>query len=195
MATTARRRVFETVEILEIIILSLPRSDILANAQRISRTWKNTITQSPTIQRYLGMRPDVDRAVSPLDFVRTHTRHSPQASVSEPPDLPLYPYNIVLNRCIHDRVLGHVWQRSRSGTTKNHSSYTIILPDFNFVQTSSADFRPTWLGLFLTVPRITVAYLKLELVRTLEKQGDGPFYDSWSCASVRDPGDLTFETV
>lgn len=175
------------------IILSLSRSDILTNAQRVSRTWKNTITQSPTIQRRLGMRPDVDRAVSPLDFLRTHLRNPPQAAMLETPDLPVYPHNTGLNQFILDGVVEHVWKRY--GSDHGHSSHTIILSMRSYAQTSSSDFRPTWLGLFLTVPRITVAYLELKLFEPQDEEGNDFHNHFLSCASVRDPEGLTFETV
>lgn len=175
------------------IIKSLSRSDILTNAQRVSRTWKNTITQSPTIQRCLELRPDIDRVVSPLDFLRTHLRHPPQAFMLETPDLAVYPHNTGLNRFIRDVLVEHVWKMY--GSHSGHSSHTIILSMRGYAQISSSDFRPTWLGFFLIVRRITVGYLELKLFHPQNEERNAFHRHSWSCASVRDPEGLTFETV
>jgi hypothetical protein len=174
-------------------VLFLSCSDILTKAQRVSHTWKNTITQSLTIQRCLELRPDIDRVVSPLDFLRTHMRNPPQEAMLETPDLPVYPHNTGLNRCIRDGVLEHVWKMY--GSDSGHSSHTIILSMRSCAQTSRSDFRPTWLGSFLTVPRITVAYLELKLFDPQNEERNVFRHHFWSCASVYDPEGLNFETV
>jgi hypothetical protein len=190
------------------IISSLSRSDILTNAQRVSHTWKNAITQSPTIQRCLGMRPEADRVVSPLDFIHDHMQYPSDAYMLSFPDMPVYPYNTHMNRCTRDSVPGHWWQRW--GTTQSHPNHTILWSNFRVdAQASSTGFRPTWLGLFVTEPRITVAFLEVELFKTddeeLQDEEDEKSQDDKdrkcfscfyrSCASVRDPEGLTFETV
>jgi len=206
------------------IISSLSRSDILTNAQRVSHIWKNAITQSPTIQRCLGMRPEADRVVSPLDFIHDHMRCPSDAYMLSFPDMPVYPYNTHMYRCTRDSVPGHWWLRW--GETQSHPNHTILWSDFSVdAQALSTGFRPTWLGLFVTEPRIPVAFMEVELFKMddeeLQDNEDEEPQDEEdeesldeedeesqdgkdrkylrcfyrSCASVRDPEGLTFEAV
>lgn len=53
----AAQQALETPEILEMILTSIPPTDLLL-LQRTSRLWNNVISSSPQIQRNLFMRPD-----------------------------------------------------------------------------------------------------------------------------------------
>lgn len=175
------------------IILCLSRSKHLTKAQKVSSFWKNAITQPPTIQRCLGLRYEPNRTLSPLGFRSNHMWPPPRADMSIVPDLPVYPRGIYANEGTRHPGLGLGWRRKDS--TQGHPNHAIILSKRSFEQASSAGFRPTWLEPFLTIPCITVAYLQLEMARTVGKEGSGSFYDYWSSASMRDPGGLTFDTV
>lgn len=187
MAASAKRGVLETPELLEMILLRLSRPDwpgiILTKAQRVSRLWRDTIVQSPSIQHNLGLRPRADWTIRPLGFLSAHLWPLlPTALFIRGQDLPVYPHYINENRRTRRRGLGHVWLLE--GSVRGHANHVLRLSGPNFTRASSADFRPTWLGLFLTNPRITVACLELELG-----------HRGWSVAAVHDPEGLTFETV
>lgn len=175
------------------VIAFLYSSDVLTKAQRVSRFWRDTILQSPSIQRNLQLRPEADEVVAPLGFTSTHMWPPPPADMSIFPDLPVYPPNIQENYLIPRRSLG--LSRRYEGSTKGHPNHMIRLSQRSFALASNPDFRPTWMGLFLTVPPITVAYLELELAQSEDKEGNAIGYYCWSLASVRDPKGLTFETV
>jgi hypothetical protein len=68
----AHRAVFDTLELLEIIISFSPVSDILTVAQRVSRTWKDAVAKSPTIQTKLWLRSEASGAASPVGKLAHH---------------------------------------------------------------------------------------------------------------------------
>jgi len=188
--------VLATPELLELIILPLSMSEIFTKAQRVSRTWKDIIAQSPTIQRKLRLRPEVDRVTSPITFLPDRiwsfaVRHRPSTGFER--TLPVYPVAIDSNRLAYCYFLRACWLRY------HHKSRTI----FNTIRFSkrhlaqvSGPFRPTWLGMFVTEPRITIARLELELQSKHDagKTKRAQYY-LWSSASVRDDGGLTFGAV
>ncbi|KAF2652080.1 hypothetical protein K491DRAFT_719266 [Lophiostoma macrostomum CBS 122681] len=55
--TPKRDQVFDMAELLELILIQLRPRDLLLNAQRVSKHWKDMITTSPTLQRILFFRP------------------------------------------------------------------------------------------------------------------------------------------
>lgn len=180
------------------IISCLYYPDIFMNAQRVSRFWRDTIAQSPKIQRTLRLRPDADRVISPLGFLHDHTWPSLAAALLIPkpfaPDLPVYPSNLQESYLTRERHgLGHVWRRE--GSYPRATCLTLSIANRSLMQARSADFQPTWFGWFLTEPRITVTWLELVLAGAIDKEGIGSCYYSWSCASVRDPNGLTFGSV
>ncbi|KAL1296665.1 hypothetical protein AAFC00_000146 [Neodothiora populina] len=56
-SSSAAQLVLDTPELLENIVSFLPPLELLV-AQRVSQIWRGVITNSPTIQRLLFMRPD-----------------------------------------------------------------------------------------------------------------------------------------
>jgi hypothetical protein len=67
--TTACDAALNTPELLEAIISFLPDRDIMAKAQRVSRTWKNAIARSPGINKILWLTPRAGKAT----HVTTHS--------------------------------------------------------------------------------------------------------------------------
>lgn len=53
VALTSQRRILDTPEILESILLQLPIRDLLVSAQRTNHAWHNLISSSPAIQEAL----------------------------------------------------------------------------------------------------------------------------------------------
>jgi hypothetical protein len=66
MPSVMSAKVFNVPELLENIILFLAERDILASAQRVSRTWKASIKTSPHIQRKLLLRVGTEPAATPI---------------------------------------------------------------------------------------------------------------------------------
>ncbi|UNI23878.1 hypothetical protein JDV02_009670 [Purpureocillium takamizusanense] len=58
---TAMRRVFETSELLELILVRVDMQTLLVSAQRASRTWHALIETSPALQRRLFFLPEQRR--------------------------------------------------------------------------------------------------------------------------------------
>jgi hypothetical protein len=50
---SAAQRAFLIPEILETILLNIPRRGLLVDAQRVNRSWRNTVKGSPALQRLL----------------------------------------------------------------------------------------------------------------------------------------------
>ncbi|PPJ58259.1 hypothetical protein CBER1_08272 [Cercospora berteroae] len=63
----AAAAVFDTAELLETILLQLPMRDIV-RAQCVDRTFRDTIKESPSLQRALFLKPCVDFAATFTDW-------------------------------------------------------------------------------------------------------------------------------
>jgi hypothetical protein len=67
--TSAATKVFNIPELFENIIVLVPGRDILARVQRVSRTWKNTVDNSPRVLEHLGRhKGKVSPAENPARF-------------------------------------------------------------------------------------------------------------------------------
>ena len=64
MGIPAVEAVLSSPELLEAVLIHLPMRDVLITALRLNRTWNATITNSPTLQRYLFFAPIIQ---SPAD--------------------------------------------------------------------------------------------------------------------------------
>jgi hypothetical protein len=51
---------FGITELFEQVLLQLPIKDLLLNAQRVSKAWRNTVKRSTSLQRALFLAPDID---------------------------------------------------------------------------------------------------------------------------------------
>jgi hypothetical protein len=63
-----RDAVLNTPELLEAVVSFLPGRDIIAKAQRVSRTWKDAIAHSPMIHESLWLKSQASKAVCPSYF-------------------------------------------------------------------------------------------------------------------------------
>jgi hypothetical protein len=63
--TTVHDTVLNTEELLEAILLHLSGRDILVNAQRVCKKWKQVISDSPAIQTELWLRPRTRELIFP----------------------------------------------------------------------------------------------------------------------------------
>ena len=80
-------RVFDTYELLEMVLQQLPMRDVLL-AQRVSKTWKKVISQSQSLQRKLFFKPasiiapdydvegEYEFGFTPLPLTNVHADHT-----------------------------------------------------------------------------------------------------------------------
>jgi hypothetical protein len=188
--TTARDVVLHTPGLLENIILFQPVPDILTKVQKVSRSWKSVIVQSPTIQRKLWLKSGSRDAILPTSFLSVR-------------DLPIYPISVVENPITrrlysarHRRLGKELRRPHRVGCPGNDIVYILRLPQQMLAQVASG-IRRSWLAMFITEPSITTALLTLELEMVdggRDKEGNAHYKD-YSEACLRDLGGLTFWSV
>jgi hypothetical protein len=61
-------KVLAIPELLENILSFLPERELIASVQRVSRTWRSSVVESPSIQRKLGLPKGKQCAISPTSF-------------------------------------------------------------------------------------------------------------------------------
>lgn len=186
MPTEACNDVFNTPELLEAIISLLPMRDILSNAQRVSRSWKNAVAQSPSIQRRLWLRSSTEEVASPVEYLATHDSEWPP-SLHLPSYMPTYADNVVNNPTFISDTSG-----DRSSTmVKIDAGAMYHRASFAIPKTSSDTMRPTWLNMHVTEPRIKVAQLHIQQ----PKWGGMQRLHNGIWVSVQDANGLTFGTI
>jgi hypothetical protein len=188
----AQRAVFGTPKLLEIIISFLPVSDILTVAQRVSRTWNNSVTKSPTVQTRLWRKSEAGDAVSPIGFLAHHKWTPKSAGMSQRPfesDVAVYAAGLVNNEIFRRHGLPGAFLRLHNGGEKP-LHHCIKLPG-STLSLVSDEVRPSWLDMFLTEPPVTVARLDLQVPAGMRFGG---LY-SCSSASMREADGLMFGTV
>ena len=157
MPTDSCNDVFNTPELLEAIVSLLPMRDILSNAQRVSRSWKNAVAQSPSTQIRLWLRSSTEEVASPVDYLATHDSEWPP-SLHLPSYMPTYAGNVVNNPTFISDTSGY-----RSSTmVKIDAGAMYHRASFAIPRTSSDTMRPAWLGMHVTEPRIKVAQLHIQ---------------------------------
>jgi len=104
-------------------------------------------------------------------------------------DVAVYAAGLVNNEIFRRHGLPGGFMRLHNGGEKP-VHHCIKLPG-NSLALVSDEVRPSWLDMFLTEPRVTVARLDLQVPAGLRFGG---LY-SWSSASVREADGLTFGTV
>ncbi|XXH01750.1 hypothetical protein Hte_008111 [Hypoxylon texense] len=115
----AAGEVFEVPELLEMIIVNLPASDILSNAQIVSKAWYSVTKGCPTIQRILFQR----ESDNSFDNAR-------------------YTKNMLLASMFSD-FFNMVWSSDVDDSMKHGSTY-IDLSELDYAM--DLDFRPLWLA-------------------------------------------------
>jgi hypothetical protein len=161
MSTTSR--VLAIPELLENIVSFLPEYEILANAQRVSRTWRSSVVDSPRIQRKLFLPKGKKPAVSPLRFTN-------RAFEERCLGIPMYKQSVVSNYLLETaRSLYPHCGVSASGSTcplqavpagefiQVHDLLVEVYPGGQAAFTHSPDL--SWRSMQLCDPPITVANL------------------------------------
>lgn len=197
----ARDNVLNTLELLEAIISILPMRDILSKAQTVSRTWKITIVQSPAIQTKLWLRTPTEEVLSPAEF-STHTfvfdrfADSMMEIIFSTNKCPVYSAKVVINPFLKDaHTVGRATERDfQPEDTSANRDFVVHTIAFRRLQGTTNAVQPTWNSMHLTVPRITVARLWVE-VPLLERYFPPGFSESGISASARDARGLTLGTV
>jgi hypothetical protein len=214
LTTSARDAVLGTAELLEAIIYLLPSRDILANAQRVSRIWKDSITQSPGITKKLWLKSQASKAVGPIGFLSNYAGYRPRRAGSYyrsrilDKDLPMYPSSsdIAYNTSTMSKEptkefskSNPFWQTGMGVNTEGGQKKPFFQKHFLsceiYLRNPSAT-QHSWLDMYLTEPGITTAWLK---VKTPESGSLSRFEATkrhrYSSSSVRDADGLTFATI
>ena len=167
--TAAVRDVFNTAEVHEQILLNLPIRDLLL-AQRISKDWKSTITNSPSIQAALGLSSKCE----PLDRVELLAGSKERRMVHRVTNV-FHQDVHVLN--LH-RVSGHEmsqWARSPDPIVNRLLHYLFGDPSnevlaINPLKLRSQHVDCSWRKMTLTVPPTKSVYVH-KIPNKLHKKG------------------------
>lgn len=196
--TTARDTVMSTAELLDAILSFLPGRDILVRARRVCKNWKDAIDHSPTIQARLWLKSNTIQAIAPLTYstnrpvLQTMGWHTSRVTSDQDP--PIYPADTAPNslrqfrsgyKCSTDGV----WTIEDPGYLDPKFSPRLaskrMLINAQRWQAAFAAVKPSWLGMYLTEPRITVAQLDVQL-RDENCRRLLPMYYTYSSVSVRE---------
>ena len=161
---SARSRALAIPELLENIISFLPEREILTNAQRVSRTWRISVAESPRIQRQLFLPKGKKPAVSPMRF----TDDNLWGEMSEDFGIPIYKQSVVSNHLLNsaDRLYadylpaenGYTCYRmgkSAGDFQEVHHFWVDVLPYGQPAFSHNPDL--SWRSMQLCDPPITVA--------------------------------------
>jgi hypothetical protein len=204
-ATTARDTVLNTPELLEVVISFLPGRDILANAQRVSWTWSNSITRSAEIAKSLWLKNQAIKAASPIGFMSTCTGLQPKPfgsySTNASKDLPVYPSNTAHNSLPmskhSERKRKRSWKLISIALSPPRPESRLSLFCCHICLRPSAA-QQIWRNMYLTKPAITIARLDIYIPKFSESKS-GLFIAAnssrLSSLSVREPDGLTFGLV
>lgn len=207
-ASGLRKGIFELPELLETIISLLSEREILANAQRVSRVWKDTIARSPKLQRKLWLRSQAANVAAPIGHSGDSQLLLPtgdprfERRVIRDPNVPIYANDVAPNRLLQTFGDGpgfwHIPAEVESLVVIKHMvgapfdgfmlhTYTLDLP-LNLMSQS-------WHGMYLTERRITTAQLKVCSIALHQLMDNQTPVDSWTTASMREVDGLTFGSV
>lgn len=190
-----------TSELLDAIISFLPFGDILFNAQRVCKDWKNTITKSPTIQTKLWLKSQASKPLSPHLFSAKHplltgtlTEESYYYRTDLLSNLPLYNGKVAYNPLVSSgrlKLLAPSPHRRSSYGIYNLAGFP-VKNSFNIHELQCVNkAQHSWLDMFLTEPPVTTAQLNISVpVRT---DSDNSYHVVNE--SLHDPCGLTFRTI
>ena len=173
-AEAARKAVFNTSELLENIISSLPPRDILTKVLRLSHQWKTAVETSPTIRNKLWMTSRKAPAFHSIGFADEHIPGVPAWGQGA---RPMYSCALTLNAALFNQLFQseglhalHLGLRDQSlclqKVDKNGGAWAFptILFDCRIndsLQQIGAACAPTWRSMYLTSPPITTGMLEL----------------------------------
>jgi hypothetical protein len=142
------------------------------------------------IQKRLWLNSESVQAAGPLGYSANRqvleTIHRNVSFATSERDLPVYPGAVVCNALCQFRSAPKYPQPRIHGVWTTEVPGRCADPQPTLVQ-------PSWLKMYLTEPRITIAQLGIQLRDG--SRGMLPSYYSYSSVSVRDNDGLTFETV
>lgn len=174
----ARNVVLDTPELLEHIISYLPAVDILASAQRVSRSWKSATDSSPAIRNGVWMRTQPTKPRWPAGVFQASAEstriHITEVARALKNYLPVYRSTLLFNTPLIAAV------RGRQGPRREPPMYIKV---FRIHVGDSTDVvkvclnqlylkhlkdgeRPSWFDMHLTEPPITVAQVLVCLPRS-----------------------------
>ncbi|KAI0844963.1 hypothetical protein F5Y00DRAFT_273442 [Daldinia vernicosa] len=99
----AQERVFEIAELLEKILSSVNKTELLVNMQRVSKQWRDVIKGSPSLQKGLFFRASPN-SMTPY---KRYIKNLKLASVA----LPFFSVYLFERNDSEDRPFTHVWMR------------------------------------------------------------------------------------
>ena len=170
----ARKAVFNTSELLEKIISSLPPKDILTKISRLSRQFKNAAETSPTVRDKLWMTFCKAPAVQSIGFADEHIPGNPTWGQGA---RPMYSCNLTLNSAHLNKTFygegSHAFQLRKNQSLSSQKvdnygaawTFSTILFYCSFNRSSKQTgqaFSPTWRSMHLTDPPITMVTLELQ---------------------------------
>lgn len=170
----ARKAVFNTSELLENIISSLPPGDILTKVLRLSHQWETAVKTSPNIRNKLWMTSCKAPAIHSIDFADEHIPGDPAWSQGA---RPMYSCALTLNAALFNQLFQseglhalHLGLKGQSlylqKVDKNGGAWTFSTILFDCCINDSlrqigAACAPTWRSMYLTSPPITTGMLEL----------------------------------
>ena len=201
-STTARDAVFDIPELLEAIIRRLPPRGILTKAQLVSKTWKDAIAQSPTIQARLWLRSQASMVAAPFKY----TALTPQSEDNGLDCVPIYAGNVAHNRLFADaeyvRSIGTSWicadyyaPTTAGGLSEIYSGRRVALCVPEMPRNTSL---PAWSNMYLTEPRITTAQMEFQVSAALLGASLSKLDPDWyiyTTVSLKDSDGLTFKAA
>jgi hypothetical protein len=176
--TTVHDTVLDTAELLEAILLHLSSRDILVNAQRVCKNWKQAISDSPSIQTKLWLRPRTRELIFPtgclLDKPYWRELHrGPALDLDSRYSLMLGPPWYDTDQVTHNDFFLRILPANQRGrpsylapTRSALGAPTPGLPGYRAYvfrkpkqKHDIQGVQPTWLDMYLTSPRISVMHL------------------------------------
>ncbi|KAF2211375.1 hypothetical protein CERZMDRAFT_85541 [Cercospora zeae-maydis SCOH1-5] len=126
--TTAMDRVFNTVELLEAILVNLDLKTVLMT-QRVHRTWKCTIQSSPRLQEKLFLRP---------------------TSVNTSILLPVYPFQSGPKSSSRSFIMGSVI--GNPPMQRNPFLHRSVIDQSDLPEGSTPGIVPSWRNMLISQP-------------------------------------------
>jgi len=205
--TTVHDTVLNTAELLEAILLHLSGRDILVNVQRVCKKWKQAICDSPSIQTELWLRPRTRALIFPTGCLLDNPywrelNREPTLDLDSRHflmlDLPWYDTDQVMHNDFFPSANSRGRPSSLAPTRRDLGAPTPGLPGYYaYVIRKSKQkhdiegVQPTWLDMYLTVPRISVMHLLVLL--PILRLGEPAIVEVE--VSIREEGGVTFRSI
>jgi hypothetical protein len=166
MEIASMSKVLAIPELLEKILSFLPERQLIASVQRVSRTWRLSVVESPSIQRKLGLPKGKQCAISPISF-SLENKAGEECALG----VPFYEGPVATNHLLktrHDPYLGchlHYWEEYRRMAAKAYDVYVewemFAAPTWGGNPAFSHCSDLSWRAMQLCDPPITAAILNV----------------------------------